>query len=141
MTDKILGATATDLGPRIKAYHDAVDAAHRAHRAARDAVWDAYRASLFSEEAGAARRAAYSAAYAACDAACDAAWETLTAHADPLVRWIGANAREYEEEVLEVLEALPCSLVDLDFLAANRERPWCEEWERFKALAREAGVL
>lgn len=69
----------------------------------------------------------------------EAAWDALKASGDPLVAWIAANCREYEDEAMEVLRALPASMDALDALA--RERGWCGVWSDFRERAEQAGVL
>lgn len=67
------------------------------------------------------------------------AWASLGESENPLVRWIAENCGAHVSEATEVLRALPAPMSELDALA--RERRWCDEWDRFKRMAEEAGVL
>jgi hypothetical protein len=67
------------------------------------------------------------------------AWAKLQESNDPLVRWIGANCKDYQREATFVLEALPASMDDLESLAESHD--FCGIWRRMVESARAAGVL
>lgn len=67
------------------------------------------------------------------------AWDALTASTNPLVRWIAENCWDYHWDALEILEALPATMAELDAIAL--QQGWCDTWDCFRADARAAGVL
>lgn len=69
----------------------------------------------------------------------EAAWDAMMGVSDPLVRWIAKNCEEYRAEALLVLKALPVPMAELDALA--KDKGWCGQWDAFKRLAEQDGVL
>lgn len=124
----------------VKAFGAAVDAAHEVYTGGIAAIEASMEHSRRIDMRACAACVATNPVSAAYEASVDAARDALeVSTADPLVRWIAEHVRDYEREVRIVLEALPASMAELDQLA--NDKGWCSDWERFRRLARAAGVL
>lgn len=117
-----------------------------------DAVRDEY-ADAFADGVGEddyfsdkkrSRRAEYNgkrdASYDALRIAINEAWNKLgQTTTDPLVRFIVAECKEYQNRAVQVLEILPATVEQLDELAEGQD--WCLIWNQFRDKAIDAGVM
>lgn len=123
--------------PEIEIFTSAVRVARDVRNADFDKAHAAYTGRNYSEfkefDAESRRsRSAYECAFTA-------AWNALVASDDPIVRFIASECRDYTDEAITVLEALPATLEQLNALA--REHDWCDRWDHFLDRARETGVF
>ena len=79
------------------------------------------------------------AAYAASRVSTNEAWNALKTASAPLVRFIAENCKEYQDEAVHVLKALPATLEELDAVATGRD--WCGIWDGFRDQAVDAGLF
>lgn len=144
--EQFIAAVEAAEAEECKAYEAAIDAyKEKVREADLEGVWhsvDSLQCRLCDFNRGPAKAekdAAILAAVQALNAAVSAAWDALKASSIPLVAWIAANCRDYEDEATVVLRALPASMDTLDALA--REYDWCGVWREFRAQAEQDGVL
>lgn len=136
--------TSRQMLPEVEKYIAALEAAEAAYsKVERDARKEYPNRNSYGEEAREQRTAYYrvmDAARGEFNTARREAWGThIKGSADPLVRWIAEHCREYWDQAVMVLKALPATPDELDALAD--EHDWCSAWYELRDQAEEAGVL
>lgn len=68
------------------------------------------------------------------------AWrDHIQTSTDPLIHFMGRKCRGHRSFAIEVFQALPCDMFQLELLSQRSD--WCTEWDGFVKAAIEEGVI